>query len=122
MPRKIEIKNLKVIESWVDASYATHMDRRSHTGATLTFSGATIAFKSSKQKMNTKSSTEAELVGASDYVTWNIWVARFLKEQGIVVKKNILYQDNQSGIKLEMNGRSSSSERTRHIHKYFFYV
>eukprot|EP00979_Chaetoceros_neogracilis_P001348 scaffold233_cov198-Chaetoceros_neogracile.AAC.12 len=43
---------------------------RSHTGgAVLSFGRGAIMNKSSKQKINTKSSTESDLVGASDYIT-----------------------------------------------------
>ena len=77
--------------------------------------------KSSKQKLNTKSSTEAELVGASDYIAWTLWTKRFLEEQGFKLLRNVFYQDNESAIKLEKNGKASSSGKTRHIHiRYFF--
>jgi len=38
--------------------------------------------KASKQKFNTKSSTESEIVGVSDYLPYNIWVIMFLQVQG----------------------------------------
>ena len=52
--------------------------------------------KSSKQKLNTKSSTEAELVGASDYLPHAIWAKKFMEGQGYALKENRFYQDNQS--------------------------
>ncbi len=60
--------DMGIMKTWVDASYAVHGDMKSHTGGVVSFgTGATMS-KSSKQKLNTKSSTEAELVGASDYL------------------------------------------------------
>ncbi|KAI2505105.1 Reverse transcriptase (RNA-dependent DNA polymerase) [Fragilaria crotonensis] len=56
------------IRTWVDASYAVHPDMSSHTGGTMSFGRGSILCKSSKQKLNTKSSTEAEFVGARDYL------------------------------------------------------
>ena len=56
------------IRTWVDASYATHADMKSHTGGMISFGTGSLFCKSTKQKLNTKSSTEAELVGASDYL------------------------------------------------------
>ena len=51
----------------VDAAFAVHEDMRSHTGAALTMGkGAMMLSLSSKQKINTKSSMEAELVGVDD--------------------------------------------------------
>jgi hypothetical protein len=38
------------------------------------------------------------------------------------VQENILYQDNQSAILLEKNGKASSSKRTKHINIRFFFV
>ena len=41
---------------------------RSHTGAVMTMGRGAIQFISSKQKMNTRSSTEAELVAVDDVI------------------------------------------------------
>ena len=49
--------NLGSLYTWVDASYATHGDMRSHTGGVVSFGTGGLLFKSSKQKLNTKSST-----------------------------------------------------------------
>ena len=38
--------------------------------------------------------------------------AIFLEAQGLKVLDNIVYQDNQSSIKLEKHGRESSGKRT----------
>jgi hypothetical protein len=57
--------DMSIMNTWIDTSYAVHPDMKSHTGGAVSFgTGATLS-KSSKQKLNTKSSTEAELVGAS---------------------------------------------------------
>ena len=71
--------------------------------------------------MNTRSSTEAELVGVDDAAAMILWTKLFLEAQGYDVKKNIIYQDNKSAILLEENGKRSSSKRTRHLNiRYFF--
>jgi hypothetical protein len=75
-----------------------------------------IACKSTKQKQNTKSSTEAETVGASDYLPNTIWVKMFMEAQGYLVSSNILEQDNKSAIKLAKNGCMSAGPKSRHIH------
>ena len=71
--------------------------------------------------MNTKSSTEAEVVGASDYLPNSIWVLMFLKAQGYPIEESILEQDNESAIKLEKNGRMSAGQKSRHINISFFW-
>ena len=80
-----------------------------------------IMCKSTKQKLNTKSSTEAEVVGASDYLPNTIWAKLFLEAQGYEIKENYFAQDNQSAMKLEQNGRKSCGQKSRHIDiRYFF--
>ena len=38
------------------------------------------------------------------------------------VSEKVLYQDNQSAMKLEKNGRVSSGKQTRHIKIRYFFV
>ena len=66
MPLSLEGGNMRVIKWWVDASYAVHPDMRSHTGSSMSLGKGSIYSSSTRQKLNTKSSTEAELVGVSD--------------------------------------------------------
>jgi hypothetical protein len=111
------------IRTWVDASYAVHPDmRRSHTGGTMSFGCGGILCKSSKQKLNTKSSTEAEFVGASDYLPNTIWVKNFLEAQGYKIEENVFKQDNESAIRLERNGRTSARPKSRHINVRYFWM
>ena len=44
-----------------------------------------------------------------------LWTRYFLEAQGFGAVDTIVYQDNQSAILLEKNGRASSSKRTRHF-------
>ena len=105
---------------WIDASFAVHVDFRSHTGAVVGLGKGPFWTKSSVQKLNSKSSTEAELIGATDSAGQLLWTRQFLLEQGYDVGPAVLYQDNTSTISLINNGRSNS-ERTRHIAiRYFF--
>ena len=78
--------------------------------------------KSTKQKIVSKSSTEAELIGLSDSLTQVLWTRYFLRAQGYDVGAVTVYQDNKSAILLAENGRMSSSQRTRHINIRYFFV
>ena len=118
----LSAENFNNIKWWVDVSYGTHADMRSHTGAGLTLGRGFIYSKSSKQKINTKSSTEGELVGASDMLSQIIWTRYFLAAQGYDIKSNVLFQDNQSAMLLEQNGKYSSSQRTRHVNIRYFFI
>ena len=113
---------MTVIQWWVDASFATHPNCRSHTGATLSFGKGSVYSMSSKQKLNTRSSTEAELVGINDVLSMILWTRLFLEAQGYHVTDNVLHQDNESTIKLARNGRRSSSKQTRHIEVRYYFV
>ena len=76
---------------------------------------------SQKQKINTRSSTEAELVGCDDVVTRMQWAQLFIEAQGYTCK-TVLHQDNEAAMRLELNGKRSSSKRTRHLNIRYFYI
>ena len=114
--------SLDKLRTWVDASYAVHPDMRSHTGGIMSFGTGGFIPKSWKQKLNTKSSTEAELVGASDYLPNTIWVKMFLEAQGYKLNENYFEQDNESAIKLAKNGRMSAGPKSRHINIRHFWI
>ena len=87
----------------------------------MSFGYGMVHFNPSKQKINTKSSTEAEVVGVSDCLTYNIWICLLIVTQGYDIKQNILFQDNQSAIKMDINGKRSCTSNSRHIDiRYFF--
>ncbi len=77
---------------------------------------------STKQKLNTKSSTESELVGVDDMMPIICWTHSFLLLQGYGIIENLLLQDNSSSILLEQNGRASSGKRTRHINIRYYFI
>jgi hypothetical protein len=122
MPLTLEAESIQVAKWWVDGSFAVHADMRSHTGGTMTLGKGSIYSTSTRQKLNTKSSTEAELVGVDDVMPQILWTRYFLQEQGYGACESIIYQDNKSAILLEENGRASSSKRTRHINIRYFFV
>ena len=95
---------------WVDSSYAMHPDMKSHMGLLML-----IGKRSSKQKLNTKSSTEAELVVKDDAMGQILWTRHFLAAQGVHVLTTTIYQDNKSTILLSENGRLLNGKRTWHI-------
>ena len=110
-----------ISEWWIDASFAIHDDMRSRTGSIMSLGKGALYSASTKQKIMTSSSTEAELVGVSDTLPKILWCRHFMEAQGCVVEDVYVYQDNQSAILLENNGIKSVGKGTRHIKiKYFF--
>ena len=106
----------------VDSAFAVHEDFRSHTGGALTMGKGAITSISAKQKVNTRSSTEAEVVAVDDVVGPILWTRYFMEEQGYEIRDNVLLQDNQSAIRLESNGRASAGKRSRHLNIRYFFV
>ena len=107
----LEAKDMSVIHWWIDASFAVHADYKSHTGACLSFGRGWPVNISSKQKINMRSSTEAELVGINNTMALVLWCRLFIMGQGFDVRDNIVYQDNQSTMLLSNNGRHSSGKK-----------
>ena len=106
----------------MDAAFAVHNDFRSHTGAMMTMGGGSITSFSTKQKLNTRSSTEAELVAVDDAMSQVLWSRSFLQHQGITDIEVILFQDNKSAMILQENGRMSTGKRSRHLNIRYFFV
>jgi hypothetical protein len=87
------------------------MDMKSHTGACTTVGKGAVYVTSSKQTIDAKSSTEVEMIAVSDHA-------------GELITQNkpaILYQDNQSTIRLLKNGKSSS-DWTKYIKIRYFWL
>ena len=97
-----------------------HPDMRSHSDIYMTLGKGTAYSASSKQKLNMKCSTEAELVAIDDSMAQVLWTRHFLAAQGEHVPTTTIYQDNKSTILLAENGKTSSGKRTKHLNVRFF--
>jgi len=87
-----------ILKWYVDAPYAVHPNMRGQTGGGLTMGTGFSIVSSVKQKLNTCSSTESELVGVHEFMPSMLWTQNFLTAQGYTVTNNSLYQDNKSAI------------------------
>jgi hypothetical protein len=106
---------------YMDASFATHQDKKSHTEVMATLGTGAFYTKSTTQKINTTSSCEAELVALAKGLQQSLWTRTFLMAQGLRVPPILVYQDNQSTIKLIERGRPAA-EQTRHIDIGYFWL
>ena len=122
MKLTLSAENLRSIKWYVDASFAVHPDFSSQTGEKMTFRKGVVQSLSKKQKLNTRSCTEAELVGADKVATQILWTKHFMEVQGYTIKENILHQDNKSTILLQENGRKSAGKRSRALNMRYFFV
>ena len=118
----IEVDKINMMKWFIDGSFAVHNDMKGHTGGCMTLGKGMIYNKSTKQKINTTSSTESELVAVDDVLSQVLWTNYFMRAQGWFSDQTIVYQDNNSAILLENNGKLSSSKRTKHINVRYYFV
>ena len=118
----LEINDSGILCWWVDASFAVHPDMKNHMGATVSLGGGCPFSLSLRQWINTRSSTEAELVGVNDAMYLIVWTQLFLEGQGFRVIDNMVHQDNQSAMLLVHNGKMSSGKNTRHIEIRYCFI
>ena len=120
LPLILKVDDNGVVQWWVDASFAVHEDMRSRTGMHTSLGKGTIHGTSVKQKINTGSSAEAELVGVADTLPKILWIRYFMENQGYPVEDVLVHQDNESAMLLETNGMRSVGKGSRHVKiKYF---
>ncbi len=79
-----------VLILYVNASFAVHPNMRSHTSRGLTMGRGFTIVSSTTQKLNTRSSTESELVGVDNMMPFVVWSWYFLMAQGYGLTKNLL--------------------------------
>ena len=75
-----------------------------------------------KKKLNTKSSTEVELIGEDGAMPQMLWTRYFMEAQGYGIEENILYQDNMSAMLLENNRKKYSKKNTKHISVRYYFI
>eukprot|EP00957_Ditylum_brightwellii_P144034 10975075-Ditylum_brightwellii.AAC.1 len=122
LPLTLKADDLGQLTWWVDAAFAVHHDMQSHTGGVLMAGKGAIYTTSIKQKLDTCSLTEAELIRVNNVLLQVLWTRYFLEGQDIEVRDNIVYQDNQSAMRLEKNRKGSIGKRTSHINIRYFFV
>ncbi|KXJ69469.1 hypothetical protein RP20_CCG026912 [Aedes albopictus] len=107
---------------YADADWAgDHRDRKSKSGHLIMFGGGVIQWSSRKQSCVALSSTEAELVALAEGCQELIWTKRLLEDVGVSSSDPVVvYEDNQSCIKLVESDRME--RKTKHIETRFYFV
>jgi hypothetical protein len=111
-----------VLKGGIDASFAVHPKMHGHSGSGLSLGRGFPIASSMKQKLNTCSLTETEVVGVNDFMPAIYWLQYFMEVQGYIIEDNIVQQDNKSSMLLEKNGKALSMKRTKHINIHYFFV
>jgi len=112
---------LKQIEIFIDASWCLDGHARGQSGMVLKIHGNTIFFRTSRQSIVTKSSTESEIVAVDEFLPYALWSLSLCEKLKMdIVRPIIVHQDNQSGVKI-MEKVYGNFKRTKHfINKYFW--
>ena len=79
----LEADNSQTVRWYVDAAFAVHKDMKSDTGEIMTMGSGEVISLSTKQKVNARSSTEAELVAVDDVIAKILWTKKFIEWQGL---------------------------------------
>ena len=117
---RLGCNNPFVVIASIDASHAVHDKGRSHGGMSLSLGVGAVESSSKKLKLNTKSSTESEIVSLSDNASPALGLRNFLVGFGFNVGPLVIEQDNEACILMMKRGRSESAN-TKHINvRYFF--
>ena len=106
---------------YVDASYMCHNDCTSRTGIIIMMAGGVVSTESSKQRLVTKSSAEAELVGSCDGASKGLGAREFLIHQGHVLPSTIMMEDNSAVLDFIKAGKPTT-KRSKHIKMRYFFV
>ncbi|UYV65651.1 hypothetical protein LAZ67_3004955 [Cordylochernes scorpioides] len=110
-----------VLESFSDADFAGDPEtRRSTSGVVCKLAGGAISWLSQKQRSVSLSTTEAELVAASNTAKEVIWLNRLFSEISPLKEQPIIKVDNASTIKLIKN--LEFHKRTKHIEVRHYFV
>ena len=89
---------------------------------TLGVSGFPVLWKSQKQKLVARSSTEAELIAVFDGLDHLLWMRRVVAFLGYQQATNTIFQDNTSTITIAHMGKGSAAGHTRYINLRYFYI
>jgi hypothetical protein len=104
-----------------DSDMAGDVDTRKSTlGYLITFSRGVVSWQSRLQKCIALSTTEAELIAATEACKELLWMKKFLQELGFKQQQYVLFCDNQSTIHLAKN--SPFHSRSKHIDVRYHWI
>jgi hypothetical protein len=96
LPLILSANGTGILKWWVDAAFAVHPNMQGHSGGGLSLGRGFPIVSSTKQKLNTGSSMESEIVGAEDFMLAICWTRYFMETQGYQVQDNILFRTTRA--------------------------
>lgn len=114
--------NNTTTSSMADAAYGIHWDGKSHTGLFVFLDHSLLSAKSSKQKLVTVSSTEAELESLTEAIKVQQPIHKLLEELKLLSgKPTTMYQDNKSTMRIASRGEGYDG-KSRHMRVRYHYI
>ena len=105
-PMNLRTDEGDIVVAYADASYANHVDAKSHSGMFVTIgnNSGPIAVNSKKQKMVTRTTSESELLSLSGAINQGAGIAKFLHEVKLIEQGGFeIRQDNKSTITIAVD-------------------
>jgi hypothetical protein len=110
-----------VASCYVDASFDTDPDdSKSQSGYVFVMNGGAVSWRSSKQSVVARSTTEAEYIAASEAAEEAVWMKEFISELGVVpsaLDPMVIYCDNNGAIANTQEPRSH--KKFKHVKRRF---
>lgn len=112
----------KLLFAFIDASYAIHDDMKGHSGCLIFDESNNLLFASStKQKLMSKSSTDAEIIAVHSSMNIIEEMRDLFNDLNDSNEATCVYQDNLSA-KFLMEHGDSSSDKSKHMKVRYFYI
>lgn len=110
-----------ILECYSDADHGGDLQTgRSTSGVLCIYSGGPISWISQRQVSTAISTTEAEVVAASEAARESVWLKRVLQEFDVLKGTPVLQIDNEAATRLAQN--PEFHRRTKHIRIRHFFV
>jgi hypothetical protein len=109
------------VTGYSDADFANGEDRKSISGYCFVMNGGAISWKSKKQGLVAMSTAESEYIALGEAVKEALWIRKLQTElMGQPQDAMIVYEDNQSTIRIAKN--EGSTGRSKHIDLYLHFL
>ena len=114
-------RNLPLLQIYTDSDHGGDPDNgKSTTGILILMYGIPILAKSGIQRINAKSSTNAEIIALCDTVEEVVWIKNLLTELGELKDKPVILVDNQPAIDTVKDNKICKGNK--HIANRYYFV
>jgi hypothetical protein len=123
LPLILRANGTRILKWWVDAAFTVHPNMQGHIGGGLSLGRGFPIMSSTKQKLNTQSSMESEIVGADSFMPAICWTRYFIMEaQGYQVQDNILFVPGQQECNSFGKEWKSFKQQVYEAHQYLVFL